>query len=145
MIAYRFLPQYKPFNAHFKLGGTWLNTEATDSRIGYEEESTVQVTWGIGAYYRFTDSPWFISFDYTNHAKDARFSGFHIGRYFGFKKHIPKVEKIVRTPFENLQLQLDSDQDGVIDKLDECPLSDRGVEVDKTGCCTEKAGCIRIQ
>ena len=143
LFVYRLLPEYQPFNIYAKLGPSWLQTNASDSRVGYKEQSEVQVSWGLGMQYRFSNSPWFMALDYTNLAKDARISSFQFGRYFGFKKRNPVQGS--KTPYENLRLQLDSDQDGVKDEFDHCPLSERGVEVDETGCCTEKAGCIRIQ
>jgi OOP family OmpA-OmpF porin len=123
-----------------------MQTSASDSRIDFEEQSQLQAAWGLGMHYRISKSPWFVAIDYMNLAKDARFTSLQIGRYFGFNEsEAKKSKKAAKIPYENLRLKLDSDQDGVIDQLDHCPLSIRGVEVDENGCCTQKSGCTRIQ
>lgn len=141
-----YIQPHDTLDHYFKIGPSWIKTKANDTRIGFSKQSDVQIAWGLGTRYKLSNSPWFIGLDFTNYSKDARFASLQIGRHFGFKPSSPKPPaSIIQTPYENLRLQLDSDQDGIKDKYDLCPLSEKGVEVDETGCCTEKAGCIRVQ
>ena len=82
-----------------------------------------------------------------NVAEDAALTSIQVGRYFGYKKHNSEPVKDVKivTPYENLHLKADDDRDGIINRLDQCPHSIRGAEVDQTGCCTETAECHRVR
>jgi hypothetical protein len=145
LIGYRFLPEYKSFNYYLKAGATWLQTEASDSRINLESQSDILFSFSTGIQYRFDNSPWFMSIEYQSYSKDAALIGTKIGRYFGYKKRQAPImsarTKRSRQAQKLIDLTTDSDQDGVYDHLDLCPHTLLGTQVGKTGCCVQKDNC----
>ncbi len=71
------------FNAFVKVGASLIQNSASDSRIGYDEQSTLQLALGVGVQYRPLESAWFIRAELDSYDRDARYLGLQIGRYFG--------------------------------------------------------------
>ena len=60
-----------------------IQNSASDDRIGYDEQSTLQFSLGVGVQYRPLESAWFIRAELDSYDRDARYLGLQLGRYFG--------------------------------------------------------------
>ena len=132
MAGYWFRDEYQPINVYLKAGLSLIRNQANDSRIGFEEQTSVQLALGAGVQYRFDDSAWFTRLELDSYDKDARILTLQIGRYFGGPdKREPVVEPIPAAPIVAI---LDGDKDGVTDANDQCPQTYPGATVDSNGC-----------
>jgi hypothetical protein len=149
MAGYWFKSQAKPFNAFIKLGAAKTTSNANDSRIDFEQQSSTQLALGAGLQYRFSNSPWYTNIEYNSFAKDAASFGFHIGRYFGGSKpprtnpnpSHKRFDKMYSQPVDMHTRFNDDDGDGITNDLDQCPHSIKGAKVNSVGCCSEENGC----
>ena len=100
----------------------------------YDNSAVVDL--GAGIKYKFTQQ-----FDGFVEAKGMRdfhnndnHFGFLIGVVFNFdnEKRVPVVE--IEPMKKAVKKVIDSDNDGVVDNLDKCPNTIKGVKVDKNGC-----------
>jgi len=148
MLGYYFLPAHRPFNVYLKAGMSTLQTTMNDARVDFQEQNDSQVVLGGGAQYRFRESAWFTRFEFDSFDKDASMFGIHVGRYFGHPRNtvLPgkgSSRKMNKRPVD--EGSLDSDQDGVTDRLDLCPNTIVGHSVNLDGCCVDgEKGCARL-
>ncbi len=90
----------------------------------FEEQSSVQLAFGIGMKLDFGRRPWFLRGDYDLYDRDAWYASIAIGRYFGHQAEERRDQKP----------SADSDGDGVIDEADQCPATPLGMTVNAAGC-----------
>ena len=128
MAGYWLRAPEKRFNAFLKVGASLIQNRASDERIGYDEQSTMQLALGVGVQYRPANSAWFARAELDSYDRDARYLGIQVGRYFGGPER-----KQVSAPAPSLP-PMDSDLDGVWDESDNCPGTQSGARVDATGC-----------
>ena len=128
MAGYWLREPHHRVNAFVKVGASLIQNSASDERIGYDEQSSMQLAFGLGVQYRPAESAWFARAELDSYDRDARYLGIQIGRYFGGSER-----EQVETPLPNLP-PLDSDLDGVWDEADSCPGTASRVRVDKNGC-----------
>ncbi|WP_300496621.1 invasin domain 3-containing protein [Marinobacter sp.] len=83
MAGYWFREPGHRFNAFVKAGASLIQNSASDDRIGYDEQSTLQFSLGVGVQYRPLESAWFIRAELDSYDRDARYLGLQLGRYFG--------------------------------------------------------------
>ena len=144
---YLFDDEQYGWNLYGKAGVSVITTEGSDDRIGEEKQSSAQLAFGVGAQYRFDDSPWFINLQFDSYDRDAKFLSLRVSRFFGgpekskSKKVVPVVAPVVTpavapkpTPKPVAPVVLDSDNDGVVDANDRCPTTRANVPVDSSGC-----------
>ena len=140
---YLFDDEQYGWNLYGKAGASLITTDVSDERIGEEKQSSVQLALGVGAQYRFDDSPWFINLQFDSYDRDAKFLSLRVSRFFGgpekskAKKVVPVVapkSKPKPAPKPVAPVILDSDNDGVVDTNDRCPTTRANVPVDSSGC-----------
>ncbi|MEM7083187.1 MAG: OmpA family protein [Pseudomonadota bacterium] len=123
MAGYRFRVNRKltPF---VKAGISVIENEAGGGPVPFEQQTSAQFAFGLGADYDFGENPWFARGDIDFYDRDAWYAGIAIGRGFGLPRGAAVAPK----------RDLDSDFDGVLDSIDACPRSARGAIVDARGC-----------
>ena len=137
-LGYWMFPEFETFNLYLKAGAGWLYSSASEQTVSLESQSDSQYMAGGGVQYRISQSSWFINFDYASYSKDAATFGIVIGRYYG--RSTEPILSQDTTLYHKIHSDEaindgDSDQDGVKDSLDLCPLTLKGTKVSESGCC----------
>lgn len=87
LMAVRWLNTTKSdWNAFVRLGLSSISNDASDSRIPFEKQTSVQLAAGIGGQFRFTDR-WFVRGDIDFYDRDHHYIGLSLGGYFGGAGH----------------------------------------------------------
>ncbi len=149
MVGYYLWEKHHGFNFYGKAGVSVINSEANDSRIGEEKQSSAQLALGFGAEYRFNESPWFAQLQFDSFDRDASYLSLRISRFFGGSKKQqtivtksettpPAVTEVapmnIPVPVETPEINTDSDEDGILDDDDQCPQTPASTPVDQYGC-----------
>ena len=69
-------------NAFLKLGVSFIDNNASDSRIPYEKQTDVQLAAGLGAQFKFAER-WFLRGDVDFYDRDHYYAGVSLGASFG--------------------------------------------------------------
>lgn len=93
-------------------------------------EDNIVTDLGLGAKYPINDK--FGAFAELRGLRDFGNNDNHYGLIFGIVYNFGAEQKVVKQ--EPVKKVLDSDGDGVVDSMDKCPNTPKGVEVDKNGC-----------
>ena len=80
--GYWLRPPSQRLNFYGKLGMSAIDNEATDSRVPFDKQSTIQVAFGAGLRWRFLEN-WFVDFEHVSYDKDASYTGLSIGAFLG--------------------------------------------------------------
>ncbi|MBT8091409.1 MAG: OmpA family protein, partial [Gammaproteobacteria bacterium] len=134
----------KPFA---KIGLSAISNSAKGGPVPFNEQTSVQLAFGLGMRYDFGRDPWFVRGDVDFYDRDAWYAGVSVGMLFGSKaesrpvavtptkpRPVPVPEpKATPEPLANR----DIDGDGVLNVTDECPETDADVVVDKRGCALQ--------
>ena len=126
MAGYQWRPahNFKPFA---KIGVSAISNDAEGGPVPFDEQTSVQLAFGGGFKYDFGKNPWFVRGDFDWFDRDAWYAGVSIGLHFGHDaQRRPEPPK-------------DSDGDGVLDDMDQCPNTDPGIPVDANGCALPPA------
>jgi hypothetical protein len=70
------------WNLYGKVGISAISNSATDSRVNYEKQTSVQLALGLGGEWRFTRR-WFLRLELDSFDRDARYLGLSIGAQIG--------------------------------------------------------------
>jgi|GEM_PF-755211 len=131
----------KPYgwNLYGKSGLSVIKTQATDNRIGEETQSTAQLTFGLGAQYRFNRSPWFAQLQLDSFDRDARFISIRLSRHLRFSAspHPSQPQPIIVAPVRVMPVEKiisDADKGGIPDTVDQCFSTPSNTAVDSIGC-----------
>ena len=115
--------------------------------LPYNQQSTLHITAALGLDYTL-DNHWRLRAAATSYAKDAIHVGFFIEKRFGHTKQppiivtVPPVKDIAPVEHQELvtvtepttALPSDSDLDGILDLVDECPGTLKDIAVNALGC-----------
>jgi len=109
-----------------KVGVSAISNSSKGGPIPFEEQTAVQLAFGLGLKYDFGKSPWFVRGDVDWYDRDAWYAGVSAGLFFGGAPDgSPRIAARVVS---------DSDGDGVTDDMDECPGTPAGGIIDGSGC-----------
>lgn len=142
--GYWLRPYSSEWNAFVKLG---LQTLDTSSTAYSEQNKTTQVTAGAGVQWQFHEK-WFARFTVETFDKDAQAATFAIARYLGSSsaKTPRKITETATTPVTVAPVApADSDKDGVVDEMDQCPNSAAGASVNSQGCAMLESLTLDVQ
>jgi len=114
-----------------KLGLSAISNKATGGPVPFEKQTSVQLAFGLGADYKFGNSPWAVRADLDLYDRDAWYFGLALGRAFGSKNVVSKPVYTAPKPVKKVQ---DGDRDGVSDLVDRCLDTAFGRSVDSNGC-----------
>lgn len=142
---------YSPFSPNKnwgvtgKLGVAAISNKANSALVGFDAQTNVQIAFSLNAKWRINER-FFLQVNHDRYDKDARHTAFGVG--FFFTEHndhttvsaepdpqpqpqpIPEPLPVVAPKV----VVLDSDNDGVIDSVDQCPTTPIGINVDAVGC-----------
>ena len=133
----------KDFKPFAKIGLSSIGNSATGGPVPFEEQTSVQIAFGVGLRYDFGRSPWFLRGDVDFYDRDAWYAGVSVGRFFGPKpdsrpyvappapEPAPEPEPV---PVPKPLPDPDTDGDGVLNERDQCPNTRPGAAVDGRGC-----------
>ncbi|MEK9765905.1 MAG: OmpA family protein, partial [Thalassolituus sp.] len=122
--------------AYLEIG---MGAISTKSDVDYIKESTSSITFGIGVEYLFRET-WGLRASAQSFSRDAHLFALSLEKRFGKPKPKPKPKPapvIVREPepvIEPVSIMRDSDGDGVVDEIDDCPGTPGGMQVNHRGC-----------
>ena len=142
-IGYLQQTPIKQVSVYGKAGVSAIQNKVSSSRVSYEKQTSAQLSFGLGAQWQGANSPFFARLGADFHDRDAAATHLNIGYKFAAKratpvaKPIPAALPIIRTkprPAPVRRRPVDTDGDGYPDNLDHCPLSKRGMPVDRRGC-----------
>ena len=99
IMAVRWLKERnESFNAFLKLGVSAIDNNASDSRIPYEKQTSVQLAAGLGLQLKFAER-WFVRGDVDLYDRDHYYAGLSIGGNFGGAgESIPAPARYVPPP-----------------------------------------------
>lgn len=78
-------PQHR-LNFYGKAGAANIATRANDRRIGEDKKSSIQFALGVGAQYRFKQSPWILRAEFDSYDRDVNWWSISVSRYFDWSK-----------------------------------------------------------
>ncbi|MFT6448402.1 MAG: outer membrane protein OmpA-like peptidoglycan-associated protein [Oleispira sp.] len=146
---YLFSPDEKRWNVFVKGGIASIRNSASASRVPFKKIQTSQFSLGVGAEYQITPH-FFARAEIDSYDTDAIQFVVSINTYFGSSKKaavhrvqepipepIPEplpVETVVVVPVVAEVIIQDGDQDGVLDDVDACLETPKGVSVNQQGC-----------
>lgn len=130
-----------------------LSTLSNSSNVGFDQTNSVQVQYGAGVEYGF-DNGIAMRAGIDLYDKDAGMAFISVMKRFGVK---PKSNKVVEPvsdkvpvaapvieeaapsqsvviPAVAVTYDIDTDKDGVVDRLDACADSPKGIDIDAKGC-----------
>ncbi|MDH3621865.1 MAG: OmpA family protein, partial [Gammaproteobacteria bacterium] len=125
MVGYqwRVTEKWKPFA---KAGISAISNSSKGGPIPFEEQTSMQLVFGMGLKYDFGKRPWFVRGDIDWYDRDAWYAGVSAGLFFGGEPDDrPRVAPRVVT---------DSDGDGVTDDVDQCPDTPATAIINGVGC-----------
>ncbi|MEE3190067.1 MAG: OmpA family protein [Pseudomonadota bacterium] len=125
-------------NAYLEAG---LASISTDSDVDYSKEASMALGLGIGIEYSFKDS-WAARISGQSFTRDAHFVGLSIMKRFGTTEPVPQRRPVVKPrPLPKPEpvkapvvIMADSDDDGIVDDIDDCPGTPSGMSVNHRGC-----------
>ncbi|MBA6417410.1 choice-of-anchor L domain-containing protein [Colwellia sp. 6M3] len=140
--GYWLKPVEAQWNAFIRAGISKIDSSSNLEQY-HEQLNSTQFVIGAGIQWRFSDN-WMTRLEVDSYDKDAFFLGLSISRFFGdsnarkstaMTKPTPRPEVIsepipVVAPVRNQ----DVDADGVLNKLDKCPDTSKGLVVNEQGC-----------
>ncbi len=144
--GYWFYDEHSEWNVYLKGGLAYLETSTSEY---VEQTHGSQITIGAGVQWRFADR-WFSRVDVTAYDLDAQTLNLTLGYYFGGSKAAAK-KQISPAPVEATPvavapvIEVDTDMDGVIDKVDMCPATPKDLNVDESGCAMLNKITLNIQ
>ena len=127
----------KPFA---KVGLSVISNSAKGGPVPFEEQTSVQLAFGVGLRYDFGKSPWFLRGDADFYDRDAWYAGVAVGLFFGSKAETrpyvapPPAPEPAPEPEPAPPPNPDTDGDGVLNEVDDCPNTEPGAAVDSRGC-----------
>lgn len=142
---------YSPFHPNKKWGVTGkvglaaISNKANSALVGFDAQTNVQVAFSVSAKWRINER-FFLQANHDRYDKDARYTAFGVGFYFTeHNEHAAPAPQRIPEPapepipeplpvVEPEIVLLDTDNDGVIDEIDQCPTTPLGVNVDGDGC-----------
>lgn len=144
MVGYYLFDKPKGVNVYAKAGVASIGTEANDIRIGEEKQTSTQMALGLGADYRFEESPWRLGLVFDSYDRDAFAVTMRLQRFLGGKRSrdtvaptpLPKAKPTPGpVPIQKPEpVVRDDDMDGVINAHDDCPGTQANVPVNFVGC-----------
>ena len=84
-IGYWFRPRFTGMRIYTKAGLSAIQNRANDDRIGYEEQTTIQLALGIGIQRQIGRGPWYGRLEIDSYDRDASWVGISVGRFFDLR------------------------------------------------------------
>ncbi len=125
-------------NAYLEAG---LVSVSTDSSVDYNKEASMSLGLGVGIEYSFADT-WAARISGQTFTRDAHYLGLSFMKRFGSTAPVPVKRPVVKpAPVAKpkpiaapVVIMADSDNDGIVDDIDDCPDTPDGMSVNHRGC-----------
>ena len=125
-------------NAYLEAG---LVNLTNDSDVDFDQEASMSLGLGLGVEYSFQNS-WAARLSAQSYTRDAHFLAVSVTKRFGAAKPVPVKRPVVKPEpvpepepvVEPVIIMADSDDDGIVDDIDDCPGTPQGMSVNHRGC-----------